>query len=91
MTNKEQEYWEKFKEKYGEKYKRISTMTSSGAYVDIPYNEVACFEKEQRAFIVGDMAEYIYDLEDIKEEALIMAKKYNRLLKKYNKIKKGEV
>ena len=87
MSNKEQEFWERFKEKYGERYKRISKMTSSGAYVDVAYTDVAMFEKEQRAFIVGDIAEYIYDLEDIKEDALIMAKKYNKLLKRYKKLK----
>ena len=90
MTNKEQEYWEKFREKYGEKNKRLSTMTSSGPYVEVDINDIATFEKTNRAFLVGDIAEYIYYLEDIKEESLVMFKKYNKLLEKYNKLK-GEI
>jgi hypothetical protein len=87
MTKKEKEYWDKFREKYGNKFKRVSVMTSSGVYVEVDVNDVAMFEKADRAFLVGDMAEYIYDLEDIKEESLVMFKKYNKLLEKYNKLK----
>lgn len=87
MTKKEQEYWEKFRDKYGEKFKRLSTMTSSGPYVEIDINSIATFEKSNRAFLVGDIAEYIYDLEDIKEESMVMFKKYNSLLKKYERLK----
>ena len=91
MTKQEEKYWEKFKEKYGEKFKRVSAMTSSGAYFKVNTDSLVTFEKngklEDETFVTGDLAEYIYDLEDIKEEALVMFKKYNRLLEKYNKLK----
>ena len=87
MTKKEKEYWERFREKYGDKFKRVSVMTSSGVYAEISTNNLAIFNDKGRAFIVGEFAEYIYDLEEIKEESLVMFKKYNSLLKKYNELK----
>lgn len=92
MTKKEKEYWENFKKKYGERFKRVSAVTSSGIYVEAKPSEIAIFENADKAFILGDLAEYIYDLEDIKEESLIVFKKYNKLLKQYKELKdkKGE-
>lgn len=92
MTKREKEYWENFKQKYGENFKRVATMTSSGVYVEVEPSNIAAFSNVGRSFLVGEIAEYIYDLEEIKEESIVMFKKYNSLLKKYNKLKelKGE-
>lgn len=95
MTNKEEkQYWENFKEKYGNGFKRISGITTGGAYVSINKDEVVTFDKSDKmpeaTFLIGDVANYIYDLEDIKEESLIIFDKYNKLLNKYNKLKQDK-
>ena len=87
MTNKEQEYWEKFREKYGDKFKRITATYTGGVYATVKADDVVTFDDSDKVFLIGDVAEYIYDLEDIKEESLIIFKQYNNLLKKYNKLK----
>ena len=83
----EKEYWKRFRERYSNKTKRIAVMTSAGSYVEIDENQLATFDSSDRIFLVGEIADYIYDLEDIREESITVFNKYNKLLKKYNNLK----
>ena len=89
MEENEVKFWEDFKEKYGRAFKRKAMISSNGeCYVNIKINDIVQYDNElDEGALCGDIAEYIYDLEDIKEEALLIYKKYDKLEKENIKLK----
>lgn len=82
-------FWNEFKEKYGKAFKRKTKISDDGmCYIDIPLKDIVLYDdNNETCSLCGDLAEYIYDLEDIKEETLIICKKYDELEKKNIKLK----
>lgn len=88
MSEREIEFWNEFKEKYGKVFKKKALIENGVYYININLLDVIPYkDSSNNAILCGDIAEYIYDLEEIKEESLLMFNKYDRLEKENIKLK----